>query len=345
MVKQKKELPNPKKQNIIPPDMNHIYFENAENVPLEAEKNEYSPVNAWWFSEFAFLAYCHPGFSRMACKLAGFDSFQFFQGKGTECMVIWSDEAVIVAFRGTELKSRSVLHEISTDLNTTPVPFDTGGKVHKGFLNGLYEVWDGPEGLKTFLEGLLNEKRKRPMWITGHSLGGALAALCFALLPEAKGAYLYGAPRIGDSDFRKHFQDRPLWRIENSQDPVPLVPPDIPALNFNFIDLGSLRFIGPNGEVLERRPEFIMADHKNKYLEAKNVLAGRIKDINKTLFTGNLSRERSKKVIEKINAHRRISKEEWKIQLGSFLKDFGLNVDAHQPIYYALKLWNALIAE
>ena len=137
----------------------------------------------------------------MGYKLAGFEMFMFFHGIGTECMVSWNSQAVIVSFRGTELKSRSVLHEIQTDLNTIPVPFELGGKVHKGFLKGLEEIWGGSEGLHNFLEDRINENPQRPLWITGHSLGGALAALCFARIPEATGLYLYGAPLIGDDGF------------------------------------------------------------------------------------------------------------------------------------------------
>ncbi|MCK5736601.1 MAG: lipase family protein [Spirochaetaceae bacterium] len=339
----KKELPNPKKQNIIPPDMDYRYLKESKKYPLEPKKTNYSPVNAWWFSECAFLAYTHPGFARMVYKLAGFDMFRFFHGVGTECMVSWNNRVVIVAFRGTELKSRSVLHEIQTDLNTIPVPFESGGMVHKGFLKGLEEIWDGPEGLRSFLDERLNEKPHRPLWITGHSLGGALAALCFARIPDAKGLYLFGAPRVGDKDFKKLFQGRSVWRIENARDPVPLVPPDIPSMKFNFVDLGTLKFIDNDGEILDKRPEFILNDQKKKYLEAKEILDMRIKKINKALTTTKLNREGSKNIIGKIHEQLHITRKEWKDSFDLFFKDFGLNTDKHQPIFYAVKLWNALI--
>ncbi|RKX73678.1 MAG: hypothetical protein DRP60_11475 [Spirochaetes bacterium] len=332
-----KELPNPKKRNIIPPDMDYLYFENSRDFPLEPENIDYSPVNAWWFAECAFLAYTHPGFARMAYKLIGFDNFKFFHGVGTECMVVWSSQVVIVAFRGTELKSRSVLHEINTDLNTKPVPFELGGRVHKGFLKGLEEIWGGPAGLQIFLKNLINKSPERPLWITGHSLGGALAALSFARLPEAKGLYLYGAPRVGDKNFLALFEERSVWRIENARDPVPLVPPDIPKLKFNFRDLGTLKFINQDGEVHDRRPIFV--------LEAKAMIDSKIREVNKSMASARLKRKDSKKAIERIRKQLEINKKEWKKHFDSFYKDFGLSADDHQPIFYVTKLWNALIGD
>ena len=128
-----KALPDPDKNDIIPPDMDYSYFEKPGRLKPDFKDTEFSSVNAWWFAECAFLSYCHPGFARMAWKLAGFEGFRFFQGKGTECMVSWNRKALIVSFRGTELKSRSAFHEIATDLNAQPVPFEEGGKVHKAF--------------------------------------------------------------------------------------------------------------------------------------------------------------------------------------------------------------------
>jgi hypothetical protein len=339
----KKELPNPKEQNIIPPDMDYMYFDGFESYPLEPEDNGYSPVISWWLAEAAFLAYTHPGFARMACKLAGFDRFRFFQGIGTECMVSWNLNAVIVAFRGTELKSRSVFHEIHTDLNARPVPFESGGKVHKGFLKGLEEIWSGPEGLEQCLKERVQENPERSLLITGHSMGGALAALCFARIPEAGSLYIYGSPRIGDSGFRELFENRPVWRIENARDPVPLVPPDIPLLKFKFEDIGTLKFISREGKVLNERPVFIMDDQKTRYLEAKSILDRRIKEIDRSMSDDNQSGVKSKRVISRINKQLQIAREEWKNHLDTFFRDFGLNVDEHQPIFYAVKLWNALI--
>lgn len=338
-----KKLPNPSERNLIPPDMDYVYFEESGNHPLEPEMLEYSAVNSWWLAECAFLAYCHPGFARMALKLAGFDGFRFFGATGTECMVSWNNHAVITAFRGTELKSVSALHEIRTDLNAIPVPFKQGGKVHRGFLKGLEEIWGGFEGLQVFLDDLTAVNPDRPLLITGHSLGGAMAALCFARTPQAKGLYTYGAPRIGDSEFVKLFEGRSVWRIENARDPVPLVPPDIPSISFNFGDIGTLKFLDWDGAVLDKRPVFILEDHKARYREAKTTFDDKLKEISRTMSLSKKGLEVSRKILNEIKQHTQLTNKEWKMHMQGLLKDFGLSVDEHQPIFYATKTWNALV--
>lgn len=338
-----KKFPDSGKRKLIPPDMDYIYFENADNYLFEQNNPEYSPVNAWWLAECSFLAYCHPGFARMAYKLAGSDGFQFLGATGTECMVSWNSSFVIASFRGTEMKSFSALHEIRTDLNTIPVSFERGGMVHKGFLNGLDEVWEGPEGLKVLLENLISEKPDRPLWITGHSLGGALASLCFARISQAKGLYTYGAPRVGDSEFVSLFEGRSVWRIENARDPVPLVPPDIPSIGFNFADLGTLKFLDLDGTVLDKRPVFVLEDQKSKYLEAKSTLDAKIKEMGTSLALNKEGLKASRQVLREIDKHIRLTKKEWKTHMQGFFKQFGLSVNDHQPIFYVTKTWNAIV--
>ena len=339
----KKSLPNPRQYDLIPPDMDHVYFENFEAFPLEPGNTEYSPANAWWFGEFSFLAYCHPGFIRMACLIAGFEGFHFLKGKGTECLICWNDSVAIVSFRGTELKSMSAMHEIRTDMNTIPVPFELGGKVHKGFLEGLEEIWNGPQGLETFLDEITTATPSRPLWITGHSLGGALATLCFARTPQAKGLYVYGAPRVGDQDFVDTIHGRPIWRMEHGRDPVPMVPPDLPAMKFNFKDPGRLVFITKDGQIQSERPTFTIGDQKEKFWKVRDIQNSRKQDINQSLFITPFEPNASKVIFGKIGEHLRLSRNEWQDHWDELNDSVGLKVDDHQPIFYVIKLWNALL--
>jgi hypothetical protein len=336
-----KKIPDAKTYAIIPPDMNYRYFEEASSFPLESEQKGFSVVNAWWFAEAAFLAYCHPGFARMAYQLAGYDGFKFFQGKGTEVMIAWNERDSIVSFRGTELKSSSALHEILTDLNAVPVSFDQGGKVHKGFLLGLEEVWEGDDGLCSFLEHMLDDHPRRSMWICGHSLGGALASLCFARLPRATGLYLFGSPRVGDQDFVDLFKDRCVWRLEHARDPVPLIPLDLPALNFGYKDSGQMKFIKMSGELQDNRPQFSLEDSKSKMAQVMDQREER-SEAEKSSPQGE---ENGGDVLSKITDHLHQTRKGVQDYLEKIDADFGLNADDHQPIYYAVKLWNALVSK
>ena len=75
------------------------------------------------------------------------------------------------------------------------------------------------------------KKSDRPLWITGHSLGGALALLAAWLLKRCFIAvhqiYTYGAPMIGNqkaSDaFNKEFKGQ-IFRYVSGRDPIPKLP-------------------------------------------------------------------------------------------------------------------------
>lgn len=335
----KKNLPDLKEYSILPPDMDYIYFEGGEDFPFEADNRDYSPVNAWWFAEFAFLVYCHPGFARMAARLAGFDGFRFFQGKGTECMVCWNDRAAVISFRGTELNSISTFHEIITDLNTLPADFPSGGKVHRGFLNGLYEVWEGENGLEAFITGLLDGTPERPVWVTGHSLGGALAELCFASVPGITGLYVYGAPRVGDETFVGLTAGRPAWRVEHARDPVPMVPLDVPAAGVDFKDMGGLVYIDQEGKILPERP---VLSGSEEIAKIRSTLRDQKK--RRTLLTARALKEKidGKEIREAIQSHINLALKEWKDYFSTLDRGIGLKVLDHMPIYYCIRLWNVL---
>ncbi len=75
----------------------------------------------------------------------------------------------------------------------------------------------------------------RDLWITGHSLGAALATLLAASLdgpgPRIQGVYLFGSPRVGDDPFVQAYNRRYAritYRISNTSDVVTSVPLPVP---------------------------------------------------------------------------------------------------------------------
>ena len=151
--------------------------------------------------------------------------------QGFICKRTVEDEApyLVLAFRGTEKKVSDWL----TDANCIPTVQERA-KVHSGFHKAFTVSKDG-EG-KTVLE-VVNEILARPeamdengkqlqLFITGHSLGGALALLATKLVaPNVNGAcYTFGAPRVGNYEYFRHIKT-PVYRIVNSADIVPRVPP------------------------------------------------------------------------------------------------------------------------
>ena len=159
---------------------------------------------------------------------------------------------VIMAFRGTE---QVKWKDIVTDLNLTPcslnaerldensgLPFaarlikamvpTSDVMVHQGFLTAYDSVRYQAVSL---LDSITSSGGKWKVYVTGHSLGGALATLAAFELASRQGPararqevamYSYGSPRAGNKAFASLYNlaVHNSWRVTNSNDIVPSVP-------------------------------------------------------------------------------------------------------------------------
>ncbi|KAK9866093.1 hypothetical protein WJX84_001319 [Apatococcus fuscideae] len=160
----------------------------------------------------------------------------------TKVLVGWNDDTVVLAFRGT---NSFVNAKTDAQVWRTKYPKGTGNwmpgsasRVHAGFLtswqkNGLNKR------LVSRLCEIVSRRKDCPsgvkVYITGHSLGGALATLaafdlvrgCRALNSDAGPAtepicYTFGAPRLGNHAFAKMYNTTVpnTWHVINDQDIV-----------------------------------------------------------------------------------------------------------------------------
>lgn len=126
----------------------------------------------------------------------------------------------VVCFRGT-----TRIRDWMTNLVITPRLIEdpkTGnpiGNMHEGFHDAYCSVHDQISELLAGLEDL-------PLYITGHSLGGALAVVAtwYQDSQRLAACYSFGAPRVGDQGLIDRFKT-PIYRIVNGPDPVTLLPP------------------------------------------------------------------------------------------------------------------------
>lgn len=136
----------------------------------------------------------------------------------TQAFVAYGDEIAVLAFRGTEADR---IGDIKADANATQATCPTGGRVHSGF----QRQYDDAE---TAIEDALNLEavKGKPLFITGHSLGGAVATIATRRLDATRqiaACYTYGSPRVGTEEWVWRIKS-PIYRIVNSADPVPMVP-------------------------------------------------------------------------------------------------------------------------
>jgi triacylglycerol lipase len=145
----------------------------------------------------------------------GYKTVKFFDVEGAQCYVVSNKEEMVICFRGTE---PTELSDLGADLNAFPDRGKVGGFVHNGFQNELEKVWNK---VKAEVE---KKPKKKPLYITGHSLGGAMATICASRLQKQVSClYTYGSPRVGSKKFIEN-SNFSHYRHVNNNDAVPRVP-------------------------------------------------------------------------------------------------------------------------
>jgi triacylglycerol lipase len=206
----------------------------------------WQPENARWMAEAANLAYQDPKDIEASAKTWGFKRFHFLDRRNTQGYVIAGDDLILIAFRGTEITN---LQDVMTDAKIELVKFPgRRGKVHAGFWGALNLVW---KDLLTILEE--EQTTAQPIFITGHSLGGALATLATARFrlemdKPVNGLYTFGAPRSGDREFAAAFNGdyKPrAFRYVNNNDVITRVP----AREMGYSHVGTFLYFDAKGEL------------------------------------------------------------------------------------------------
>jgi hypothetical protein len=194
-----------------------------------------------WCAEFSRLAYCD--YARVLAPCLSSIGFGLiaepFDRAGTQAFLAGGPDFAVLAFRGSD-----DLRAWMTNVNILPVPWRGGGRAHAGFAAALDAVRPELEAALAAVSGHL--------LVTGHSLGGALAALAASLRPEAD-LYSYGAPRVGDRDFRAAMERRRggARRYVNHRDIVCRVPP----APLGYRHVGAPYAIDRAGNVAPGEPE------------------------------------------------------------------------------------------
>lgn len=210
-------------------------------MPLELFEDEFGdPRNARTLAVAADIAYYAEPEGTAAFKSEfGMDALLIHAGN-TQVYVASNDDHIVAAFRGTETPTSlegikdwlltdamNLLILPEGDIGTDFAAAGVGTRWHQGFIVALNEVW------APFVAAVEARRKKsdRPLWLTGHSLGGALALLAGWRLKRkfipVHQIYTYGAPMVGnveaaakiDAEFGKK-----IYRYVNDQDPIPRLP-------------------------------------------------------------------------------------------------------------------------
>ncbi|MDG3002265.1 lipase family protein [Paludisphaera mucosa] len=198
------------------------------------------PRNALLLAEACSLAYFdEPQAAKGFREALGLDA-RLVAAENTQVYLAQSPEVVLVAFRGSECpttldgfkdwlltNANNYLILPEGRIGTDFVAAGVGARFHRGFMAALDDIWTP---LFTAVDEAIRQA-ERPLWVTGHSLGGALALLAawrfernFLTVDEV---VTFGAPMIGNEAaagaFEKQFAKK-ISRYVNFEDPVPLLP-------------------------------------------------------------------------------------------------------------------------
>lgn len=176
-------------------------------------------------SYIAFEQETHAGVLQQTIESGGLKLVAKWAVGDTEAYLAEAPNFLAVAFRGTtDARDRKTDFRVSVQR----VQIE-GHDMHVTVHDGFYDAFRLVEPLVR--EALLATPDK-PIFLTGHSLGGALALVASAALAgqdilggRIAAVYTFGAPRVGGESFARVVK-APHYRIVNEGDMVPLVPPN-----------------------------------------------------------------------------------------------------------------------
>jgi len=174
------------------------------------------------FAKLSSYAYQSPEVATKLFKKLGFTDTTFHAHKGSNVYVTQNDTDIVVVCRGTEVKE---WNDIKADLSIKLYPSRSGvGKVHRGFRTYTDYVWN-------MVCDDLRKVQNKTLWLTGHSLGAAMATLmarrCILQgdIPNPTALFTYGSPRVGNRTYINEFNTKLVHhRWVNDGDIVTKVP-------------------------------------------------------------------------------------------------------------------------
>jgi hypothetical protein len=218
------------------------------------------------------------------------------------CIVGTTDDGVVAAFRGTlSLDGPFTLPKLLdwvNDLNAKPVPGDgLPGQVHVGFLGSLNSLWTSIRDEAK--RQLLQAGNATPLLVTGHSKGGAVAALAAMRFRQQESTpskvITFAAPKAGNTAFADAYNAvMDHTRYEFAEDVVPHLPPSvsfqsimatlsffsrrIPNLEqYDYGRVGTLLYITRALEVVPDPNNALLNERRQRILNL--ILAGHLQQI------------------------------------------------------------------
>lgn len=230
-------------ENVCPSALNIVDPDKCPHEP--PARTGFDPVVAGYMIDYAWCAYdspppavgskCYPSAKTHADEWVQVNftasalldpsiSTTVFMYAGVHNM----EESIVLAFKGTD-GSLQLLDEL---INTDGVAWPGHGMINHYFAAGAIALL---KDIEPHMTALMADHPRAKVWITGHSLGGALASLVAYDLLQKKiiadaaqvQVYTMGQPRVGNLAFANAYNELVprTYRMVNAKDIVPHLPP------------------------------------------------------------------------------------------------------------------------
>ena len=231
-------------------------------INLDPYDTSFSAQKAYLFALASKLAYANPKTIDKELEAFGFLKSRVITNKetGTEGFVASTKEFIVICFRGTEPNFKDWMTDFKFIHTDGPL-----GEGHSGFIKAYRSIADDlseaiehcrfpsrkrvPNGYGEMSE-LFSKRYPQSIWLTGHSLGGALASVAAAHRVEnclpVDGVYTFGSPRVFEWDTAIKYDlsaGERTFRFVNNVDIVTRLPKRL----MNYRHIGSLKYFDEHG--------------------------------------------------------------------------------------------------
>ena len=191
-------------------------------LPWDSEERQAKWPVCETLARLSDIAYLTPVEAEEAVSRLGFSGIMTLVDESMVGYIVWHEDAVVIVFRGT---NPAEVSDWAVNLRDTTADTTHGG-IHGGF-------WRAYQGLKPQVLKVLEKIPHEHLWITGHSLGGALALACAIDLSTNEqmafdGLITFGQPKVVRSDLEKYVDAEFVGRyarVVMGDDMVARIPP------------------------------------------------------------------------------------------------------------------------
>lgn len=220
------------------------FFKDKVLLSPPVARAAYSDRTAWIMAELSRIAYIQ--FEKdltpfdEALDQGGFVRIATFNKNGTQAFLAKRHDMAVLVFRGTEGVAEDILTDIKCRFVKTKM-----GHMHTGF-HAAYEA------VREDIRFEMDQIRTLPIYITGHSLGAALATIATWDLERDNLAacYTFGSPRVGDKNLDFKIKS-PVYRVVHAADIVT----SVPLMTMKYQHVGDQMYVTQENTLI-RSPAF-----------------------------------------------------------------------------------------